>query len=82
MPPASSVTSIRHREDAVAALEARRRRRPTDMPTARPTAAAVSALPTWWAPTTPSVTGALPSGVTRVNRARSRVVLRDVLAPG
>ena len=41
------------------------------MPTARPTAAAVSALPTWCAPTTASATAALPSGVTRVNRARS-----------
>ena len=45
-----------------------RRRHGLGAPPSSPaTAAAASALPTWWAPTSRSATGALPAGVTRRN---------------
>jgi hypothetical protein len=62
-PSGRSVTSIRHRDSALARPSAAATPS-SGMPSSSATAAAASELPTWWAPCTASVTGADPAAVT------------------
>lgn len=79
MSPSSSCNSIRHLL-AISAVDNAPAITSIEIPRAVATAAAASALDTWWAPMSRNPTASLPCGVTRSKCARpSRISISAAL---